>query len=377
MEEGTILSWLKADGEHVAAGEELVEIETDKATVTHAAEAAGILTIVAAEGATLRRRRARSRASARAPRRGDRPAPADARRRAPSAGAPARVDARRRVRRRRSSGDGTRGAAVKATPLARRVARGARRRRSTALAGTGPRGRDHARRRAARGRDRRAGSPADRLAAPAPAPAAAATPRPRPSGDADGRQEPTPRSRQRRSRGAWPRRRRRCPHFQVQTEVAMDAARRPARASSRRPAGEGAVAVAQRLRRQGGRARAARAPARQRLLPRRRFELHARVNVGIAVAADGRARRPDGLRRRREVARRDRRARRGGSPSACATARPPPELSGGTFTVSNLGMFGMTAITPVINPPQAAILGVGALRERAGRASTARSWTAS
>ena len=41
----------------------------------------------------------------------------------------------------------------------------------------------------------------------------------------------------------------------------------------------------------------------------------------------------------------------------------PPELSGATFTVSNLGMFGMTAITPVINPPQAAILGVGAARE--------------
>jgi pyruvate dehydrogenase E2 component (dihydrolipoamide acetyltransferase) len=45
----------------------------------------------------------------------------------------------------------------------------------------------------------------------------------------------------------------------------------------------------------------------------------------------------------------------------------PPELSGGTFTVSNLGMFGMTAITPVINPPQAAILGVGALRETLAR----------
>ena len=41
----------------------------------------------------------------------------------------------------------------------------------------------------------------------------------------------------------------------------------------------------------------------------------------------------------------------------------PAELDGGTFTVSNLGMFGMTAITPVINPPQAAILGVGAIRD--------------
>jgi pyruvate dehydrogenase E2 component (dihydrolipoamide acetyltransferase) len=40
----------------------------------------------------------------------------------------------------------------------------------------------------------------------------------------------------------------------------------------------------------------------------------------------------------------------------------PADLEGGTFTVSNLGMYGMSAITPVINAPQAAILGVGALR---------------
>jgi pyruvate dehydrogenase E2 component (dihydrolipoamide acetyltransferase) len=42
----------------------------------------------------------------------------------------------------------------------------------------------------------------------------------------------------------------------------------------------------------------------------------------------------------------------------------PPELSGGTFTVSNLGMYGMNRITPVINPPQAAILGVGEMEPR-------------
>jgi len=40
----------------------------------------------------------------------------------------------------------------------------------------------------------------------------------------------------------------------------------------------------------------------------------------------------------------------------------PSQLSGATFTVSNLGMYGMTAIAPVINTPQAAILGVGAAR---------------
>jgi pyruvate dehydrogenase E2 component (dihydrolipoamide acetyltransferase) len=38
------------------------------------------------------------------------------------------------------------------------------------------------------------------------------------------------------------------------------------------------------------------------------------------------------------------------------------ELSGGTFTVTNLGMFGITSFKPILNPPQAAILAVGAVR---------------
>jgi pyruvate dehydrogenase E2 component (dihydrolipoamide acetyltransferase) len=48
-----------------------------------------------------------------------------------------------------------------------------------------------------------------------------------------------------------------------------------------------------------------------------------------------------------------------------AGAITPPELSGGTFTVSNLGMFGIKRFVAVINPPQAAILAVGALEPRA------------
>ena len=42
----------------------------------------------------------------------------------------------------------------------------------------------------------------------------------------------------------------------------------------------------------------------------------------------------------------------------------PPELSGGTFTVSNLGMFGVTNFSAVINPPQAGLLAVGALEPK-------------
>ena len=42
----------------------------------------------------------------------------------------------------------------------------------------------------------------------------------------------------------------------------------------------------------------------------------------------------------------------------------PADLSGGTFTVSNLGMLGVARFTAVINPPQAAILAVGAASPR-------------
>ena len=54
MEEGTVLKWMKAVGDEVALGDELVEIETDKANMVFEADAAGTLVeIVAEEGATL------------------------------------------------------------------------------------------------------------------------------------------------------------------------------------------------------------------------------------------------------------------------------------------------------------------------------------
>src|SRR5689334_15273338 len=54
MEEGTILSWLKQVGDEIAVGDELVEIETDKANMAYEADEAGTLTeILAQEGETL------------------------------------------------------------------------------------------------------------------------------------------------------------------------------------------------------------------------------------------------------------------------------------------------------------------------------------
>src|ERR1700709_2970176 len=54
MEEGTILVWMKQVGDEVAVGDEIVEIETDKANMAYESDVAGTLTeILADEGETL------------------------------------------------------------------------------------------------------------------------------------------------------------------------------------------------------------------------------------------------------------------------------------------------------------------------------------
>jgi pyruvate dehydrogenase E2 component (dihydrolipoamide acetyltransferase) len=91
------------------------------------------------------------------------------------------------------------------------------------------------------------------------------------------------------------------------------------------------------------------------------FELHDAVNIGVAVATDDALVVPTIFRADTkslfQIADETRRL----AASVRDGTIAPAALSGATFTVSNLGMFGMTAIAPVINPPQAAILGVGAI----------------
>jgi pyruvate dehydrogenase E2 component (dihydrolipoamide acetyltransferase) len=94
------------------------------------------------------------------------------------------------------------------------------------------------------------------------------------------------------------------------------------------------------------------------------FELYSRINVGVAVAAQDALIVPTVFdadkRSLGEISRQVR--------ELVAKVRDgkitPPELGGATFTVSNLGMYGIDSFTAVINPPQAAILAVGALKKR-------------
>jgi pyruvate dehydrogenase E2 component (dihydrolipoamide acetyltransferase) len=95
-----------------------------------------------------------------------------------------------------------------------------------------------------------------------------------------------------------------------------------------------------------------------------KFELYSRVNVGVAVAANDALVVPT-------VFDADKKSLGEISRTVQALAQKvrdgkitPPELSGGTFTVSNLGMYGIDRFTAVINPPQAALLAVGSLGKR-------------
>ncbi len=95
-----------------------------------------------------------------------------------------------------------------------------------------------------------------------------------------------------------------------------------------------------------------------------KFELYSRVNVGVAVAANDALVVPTvfdaDTKSLGEISR---------TVHALATKVrdskiTPPELSGATFTVSNLGMYGIDRFSAIINPPQAALLAVGALKKK-------------
>jgi len=94
-----------------------------------------------------------------------------------------------------------------------------------------------------------------------------------------------------------------------------------------------------------------------------KFEEYSRINIGIAVAAVDALVVPTIFDADRKGLRQIAADSREAAERVRAGTITPPELSGGTFTVSNLGMFGITSFSAVINPPQAAILAVGSIEQ--------------
>jgi pyruvate dehydrogenase E2 component (dihydrolipoamide acetyltransferase) len=372
MEQGTIVAWLKSPGESVTAGQEIAEIETDKAAMSYAAEADGYLEIVAEAGDALAVGEVIARLH---------PSPVsapDTTEASPSAAAEAEEgggDAFPQIAEnaeeivavaddKRANGNAE--SSLKATPVARRLARvhGVD---LSVVVPTGPRGRITRTDVAAHAGISEA---ATREAPVAPAGALTArtpqTPQTRVPAEAGTTGVKGVATRMEPSRLQQTIARRMAeakatiPHFQVQSEVKLDAAL-DLRARFKQDLPGGAPSLNDLVVKAS--ALALRAHPRVNGVYRdNAFESFENINIGIAVAsgdalvvpvitaADQRSISSIGAEARRLAERvRDQ-------------TITPPELAGGTFTISNLGMFGMTAIFPVINAGQSAILGVGAAR---------------
>ena len=381
MEEGTVLKWLVAVGDEVKRGEPLVEIETDKANMTYDADADGVLSeVVAQEGDTLAIGEVIARIGE----------PGEAA--ASDAGADARVtpaasdgggegqgsaqaeepniNPAKGERKAVSPGPASvaPGGRVKASPVARRVA-GELGVELARLEGSGPGGRIvkadvEAAAGTAAGSEPAAGAGAKAEATPTGGPEAEAQqPAAAPAlAGAKGEVEvvdltklqQTVSRRMAESKAT-------APDFELRTEVDMTSCvelrTRLKEMAEPVPSYNDMVvkACATALREH---------PRVNGAYRDGRFELYGNVNVGIAVAAQGALVVPTifdaDAKSLGEISRQARaligRVRGG--------AITPPELSGGTFTISNLGMYGIESFTGIINPPQAALLAVGALQRK-------------
>jgi pyruvate dehydrogenase E2 component (dihydrolipoamide acetyltransferase) len=103
-----------------------------------------------------------------------------------------------------------------------------------------------------------------------------------------------------------------------------------------------------------------------------KFELYERVNIGVAVAGEDALIVATVFDCDRKSLGQIARDARGLAEKVRDKSITPPELSGATFTVSNLGMFGIEQFTAIINPPQAAILTVGKLAKQPAVDDTGR-----
>jgi pyruvate dehydrogenase E2 component (dihydrolipoamide acetyltransferase) len=363
MEAGTIVKWLKSEGDAVEKGEPLYELDTDKVTQEVEAEASGVLLRIAVAegevpvGETIafigeegeEAPASGSNGSSAAQEVDDDPqeegSPGPAREADREEGRTSESGVAQQIAdaRQRPTQDGGR---VKASPLARRIAR-ERGIELSSLSGTGPEGRI-----VAEDVER-----AEVSAAPAPT-AAAPAPTVEP-GEVERRElSNTRKTIARRLTEAW-----QIPVFQLQVSVDMTRAN----------------ALVARLREQEDGPKTTVTDVLTKVCAAallRHREVNAQytddaillfpiANVGIAVAA------PQGLvvpvihgaerLRLTEIA-----AARADIVSRAREGKlQRGDLENGTFTISNLGMYRVERFTAVLNPPQAAIVAVGATEERA------------
>lgn len=355
MQEGTLVRWLKQPGDKIERGEPIAEIETDKAVIEVEAFESGVLVkLLVEEGTTVpvgepiaildtgdggaaeepaaEAQPAAEAPAAAEPAKQEAPAPAQAPAPAPTAAQPAAAA---------PTTDGR----VKASPLARRLAaeHGVDLR---TVAGTGPGGRI---------------VKADVLQAAqqAPAPAAApvaAVPTP------EDKIIPMSRMRQTIARRLVESKQQ-APHFYVTMAIEMDKAMELRANLNALGDGETKVSVNDMVIKATAIA-LQKHPGLNVTFDGEAIHVHGAVHMAMAVALD------EGLitpvirdahaKSLLQIAQESRAL----AEAARAGGLRPDQYQGGTFTISNLGMFGVEEFSAIINPPQGAILAVSAVQEQ-------------
>jgi pyruvate dehydrogenase E2 component (dihydrolipoamide acetyltransferase) len=358
METGTIVRWLKSEGDSVEKGEALYELDTEKVTQEVEAEASGVLLkILAGEGEEIEVGKAIAVIGEQGEEvpEGEAEDPTEVSEddaQEEGSPAPEREDERERGREEAPEGpsepeqsvESTNGGRVKASPLARRIAR-ERGIELSALRGTGPEGRIVA-------------EDVERASATgaAAAPAAAA-----PTGDVEVvKLNQMRKTIARRMTEAWE-----APAFQISMSADMTASVR-LREALLAQVKEGGVrptysdiltkVVALALMRHRD-VNAHFAGDSVKLFPTANIGIAVAIPHGLVVPVIPGCERltiPEIAAARADIVSRTREGK-----------LRAEDLDGGTFTISNLGMYGVERFTAVLNPPQAGILAVGAIEERA------------
>ncbi len=363
MESGTIVKWLKSEGDKVEKGEPLYELDTDKVTQEVEADASGVLlkiavssgevevgktiAVIGEQGEVVAAEIEKSS--------GDGDGAQVVGEDAQEEGSPARAREQDREEGRRASAgvseqvteirqpSGDNGGRVKASPLARRIAR-ERGIDLSAVAGTGPDGRV-----VAEDVERSAAS-----AGPVQLAATAAT-----EGVEVQQLSSMRKTIARRLTEAW-----QAPVFQLGITVDMGRAVELRKRLVELNAEGSVKPTISDLLTKVCAAALMRHRAVNALYKGDAVELYPTANIGIAVAV------PNGLvvpvipgcerKSIAEIAA----TRAAVVERARAGKLQQSDLDGGTFTISNLGMFGIERFVAVLNPPQAAILAVGSIEDR-------------
>ena len=369
MEEGTLVKWLKSEGDEVSEGDAIAEIETDKVTLELEAENSGTLAqLIADEGQDIPVGEAIAFIQGEGeevPERADGRVQAEEAAGGEEEGGEAKAATATEAPEEEAAEEEapTTDGRFRASPIVRRLARENNLDLSR-IEGSGPAGRIVERdvRAAMERGDARADGRAAEAPEAAPAPTTPAVPEPTGAPGTEIKEMPRM---QRVIAERMTQAKQQIPHFYATVEVEMDELMALRKQLNEQLEEQGIKLSVNDFVMKACAVALKEYPNLNSLWTSRGIELHEQVDLAMAVALEAGLITPV----IRDAANKTLSAISAASKDLAKRAREgglkPEEYQGGTFTVSNMGMFGVESFSAIINPPQAAIVAVSSIMQRA------------